>query len=786
MPGPERPPDDRVPTSRLERKRLDRQDQAELDKLDIIFERIKRAVPPAPYVLSTPSLHPYTHYSRHESTAWMVGRLFQPDEEHLQYRTFHYREPYQDCFTLQPGEEDEPEVERPRSQTSGTSQQAPKKKISLSAYKSKQANGVITPGAKKTSPNMLPTKPPPVQTNGIKAADKQLPTTQDKDETRSQKRPATEPLAPEKPEKRIKENRPVVPPQQKTESTDFKMNIDTTGPSNATPHGLPPMLSPVDEPLNNPYGLPAILSPTLPSNIQAELDRIETKRKRAESDASNSSSSQLLSIPETKPPRREEGAKTTPRVRAVSTNGNTPSSVTDNRVDRVDPSTPSLLVKLKYGKKKGDIVTQLLRLPPNRKTAALNEKRERQENAKEKEQRPVKAQGKVVDGVAAKRKEVAKITSRRPDNVTPNVKVANTAKVAEKRPRTEDDNSLAVAAKRPRAQTLEGPRTPSQQTSTSPTRLHTKSSAQRGQGQYTTPRKDHKAVSMLRGNSTEGYDSTPGRSGATPAGSKHMDSKAPSTSAPLNAKKQADIQSLSQISMKLNQMGRSLKHESQKAFLEKGSKATKEDLKRAAVMSLECILSYMAAYHAQDFSLNLRGRPGEVEGTWKTLLPLCVSYTVRTKDFPHLDGLQSYLSASISAGICTYVSPRAHRPKAHDPPHNTPELTKQNALPTENFSLMADHYQKLFRFTNDARMTLPVDEIIKLFPKTWSGRELNARLAKEPEKVNGVNLSGPYFLPIALDTTPIQAVRFGLKLLGEYCERERLDYTLRVNLKKPE
>jgi hypothetical protein len=193
----------------------------------------------------------------------------------------------------------------------------------------------------------------------------------------------------------------------------------------------------------------------------------------------------------------------------------------------------------------------------------------------------------------------------------------------------------------------------------------------------------------------------------------------------------------------------------------------------------------MAAYHAQDVSLNLRGRPGEVENTWKTLLPLCVSYTGRTKDFPHLDGLRSYLSAAISAAICTHVSPRAPRPKAHDSPHDAShaELTKQHAILTENFHLMADHYQKLHRFTSDSRLTLPIEVIQKLYPKTWNGRESNARLMKE---ANAPKLSGPYFLPIELDTTPIQAVRFGLRLLVEFCERERLEYSLKVNLEKPE
>jgi hypothetical protein len=189
----------------------------------------------------------------------------------------------------------------------------------------------------------------------------------------------------------------------------------------------------------------------------------------------------------------------------------------------------------------------------------------------------------------------------------------------------------------------------------------------------------------------------------------------------------------------------------------------------------------MAAYHAQDVSLNLRGRPGEVENTWKTLLPLCVSYAGRTKDFPHLDGLRSYLSAAISAAICTHVSPRAPRPKAHDSPHD--ELIKQHVILTENFHLMADHYQKLHRFTSDSRLTLPIEVIQKLYPKTWNGRESNARLMKE---ANVPKLSGPYFLPIELDTTPIQAVRFGLRLLVEFCERERLEYSLKVNLEKPE
>lgn len=191
MSGPERPPEPAAHAAKWKpQANLSEEDQKELALLDAAFQRIKRAVPNAPYILSTPSLNPYQHYSRHEARSWMMGHLFTPDEEHLQYRTFHYREPYQDCFVLQPGEEEEPEIERPKSQASTTPHHGPKKKISLSAYKSQKANGVITPasGSKKVSPMLAATKPSPAQTNGVQDPVKQPQSSQKYDEGKFHKR----------------------------------------------------------------------------------------------------------------------------------------------------------------------------------------------------------------------------------------------------------------------------------------------------------------------------------------------------------------------------------------------------------------------------------------------------------------------------------------------------------------------------------------------------------------------------------------------------------------------
>jgi hypothetical protein len=199
----------------------------------------------------------------------------------------------------------------------------------------------------------------------------------------------------------------------------------------------------------------------------------------------------------------------------------------------------------------------------------------------------------------------------------------------------------------------------------------------------------------------------------------------------------------------------------------------------------------MAAYSAQDLSLHLRGRAGEVEQTWKTLLPLCLSYSRCTKDHQHLDGLRSYLSSVIASAICERVSQRCTNltPSSHDSPQDATTTTNASdanrqatSLLAENFALLADHTLKMNRHYQDAREALPLEALQSVYKKTYAARETNARLAREPEKITGARMSGPFFLPLATDTTPIQAVRFGLVFLAEYCEREGLAYKLRVRL----
>jgi hypothetical protein len=376
---------------------------------------------------------------------------------------------------------------------------------------------------------------------------------------------------------------------RKSETAGSKTHIEKLDPSNSTPHGLPPLLSPVHEPLDNPHGLPKILSPTLPANIQAELDRIEVQRKRAESDASTSSSdrkSQNLVVLAGASQKPSGTPKAENRIRSISVNGKSPNNEAVSHAE----TDASMVVKLRFSKTRAPVVGQILRLPAKRGSA---EKKERSDLPKAAE-----AQPKVTDPPVIKKKPIPKVAARRGEATTPVLASTPNAitkpapastKVAEKRPR-DDDTSLAVPpAKRPRASsTLDRPNTPVQQI-TSPAPSSKASSVQKSQPQYATPKRDLKSVNMLRSQSSESNDATPGRSAATPAGVK-LEPKAGPTSAPLNGKKQPDISSLGQTSAKLNQMGRALKHEATKILTSAGSKITKQDEKRAAVTNLECIL----------------------------------------------------------------------------------------------------------------------------------------------------------------------------------------------------
>jgi hypothetical protein len=155
-------------------------DAQELRKLDAAVDRIFKAVPDHPYILSVPCDEPRFHYpSRQEAHSWQRHTPFSLDEERLQYMTYIYRDPAESCFVVRSQVDEDRDRQKAQSaqktpsflRGTNTPSQGTKKKITLSAYKTKKAGGpveykeVIPPKEQeKVAPKMEDKK-----VNGVKA-----------------------------------------------------------------------------------------------------------------------------------------------------------------------------------------------------------------------------------------------------------------------------------------------------------------------------------------------------------------------------------------------------------------------------------------------------------------------------------------------------------------------------------------------------------------------------------------------------------------------------------------
>jgi len=127
-------------------------DAEDLLNIDAAIKRITNAVPEYPYLLSAPvTVEPRYHYPSHqEAESWARHTPFRHNEERLQYMTYVYREPGESCFVVRSHiDEERDRLAAQKKTVNGSRPATPlqstanKKKISLSAYKSKLAAGTL-------------------------------------------------------------------------------------------------------------------------------------------------------------------------------------------------------------------------------------------------------------------------------------------------------------------------------------------------------------------------------------------------------------------------------------------------------------------------------------------------------------------------------------------------------------------------------------------------------------------------------------------------------------------
>ncbi|KAK3644269.1 hypothetical protein LTR56_009806 [Elasticomyces elasticus] len=333
--------------------RLSKDDQAELDALNAAVDRMREITRPDPYILTLPQDEPkYRHQYQHQAQQWVHHTPFEWKEgERTQWQTFVYHEHGKDLFVLHAPRETK-EAEGAKSKAApgvDTPNAGPKKKISLNAYKKKQAEAG-TPKALEAQ--AVKTLDAPVKQAAVKG-----PMEQAKAETEEvlaavkdlEAVPLEEVIAPVKPDLKrkreevvepVKEDAQAVKPPTAAQSHEDENAVnepatkkvrtvalpptpaaDTKAPSPIRPaetrpktpqamsstapttslvEELPPRLSPL-----RAESLPSRLSPTIPTNMQATIKAREQLKASSSDHSAPASTSKNGTLT---PPRQHEMA----------------------------------------------------------------------------------------------------------------------------------------------------------------------------------------------------------------------------------------------------------------------------------------------------------------------------------------------------------------------------------------------------------------------------------------------------------------------------------------------
>ncbi|KAK5737000.1 hypothetical protein LTR17_006961 [Elasticomyces elasticus] len=356
--------------------RLSKDDQAELDALNAAVDRMREITRPDPYILTLPQEDPkYRHQYQHQAQQWFHHTPFEWKEgERMQWQTFVYHEHGKDLFVLHAPRETK-EAEGAKSKAApgvDTPNAGPKKKISLNAYKKKQAEAGTpkAPEAQAVKTLDAPVKQAAVkgpmeqakaETEEVLAAVKELETV-----------PLEEVIAPVKPDLKrkreevvepVKEDAQAVKPPAVAQSHEDEnavnepatkkvktvalsstpaaatkapspirpaetrpktpQAISSTAPATSLVEELPPRLSPL-----RADPLPSRLSPTIPANMQATIKARE-QLKASSSDHSAPASTS------------KNGTLTPPRQHEIATKRKSPIPLNAFRANSSSPAVRS-------------------------------------------------------------------------------------------------------------------------------------------------------------------------------------------------------------------------------------------------------------------------------------------------------------------------------------------------------------------------------------------------------------------------------------------------------------
>lgn len=362
-----------------------------------------------------------------------------------------------------------------------------------------------------------------------------------------------------------------------------------------------------------------------------------------------------------------------------------------------------------------------------------------------------------------------------------------TYKSSEKRrPADEDKETIQPSSKRQRLSGVDihKPSTPVASALKSPNFLQPSSSQK---SQLSTPKHNLKSTAMHRISSTEGGVQTPIGSvrGGTPT--------APTSAERSNNR---DARSSSDASLAGNSMltngnneGAMFKAEFNRyADLAKSLKRAADALTRVEdgqvnpdrikrrqglAIAIETALCYMLAFTLKDESDRIKRVPHE-RAAWPSLLPYFrfLASLIRDENYPGLQGLFYQMEAVCREAILHHDFERLER----EPNATNGESVAFRQSMAENGKLLTQTWAVGTRF-------LTVDKLQREFPKTWDKRAEQPRASNERERLVPQHYGeGDFYVPLNSASSVIETVRAGWSVLGEWCEKEGVQWEGKIGL----
>jgi hypothetical protein len=243
---------------------------------------------------------------------------------------------------------------------------------------------------------------------------------------------------------------------------------------------------------------------------------------------------------------------------------------------------------------------------------------------------------------------------------------------------------------------------------------------------------------------------------------------------------------------RFSNLGRELKHASQREHQAAKEGATSADEKRAVATSIEAILCFILAFVADDQSRALARQTGE-SSKWLSILAYWRVVKGNSRPYPALRSL-CYMLGGVSYDAIhaldlerLAVSPIPGEHMAAPTPGSDGDTvvsdesrkTMKEFLDLKN--RLPEFYKESHRLWLEGFRGLSEDIVASEFPSTWSRRSRDySERGRHQLKVGGY--SGEFFLPLSRTSAPIEAVRFAWSILTEWCAKEGVDWKGRLGL----